>query len=151
MSTNTERYYDLGEDTISKIEELSSKFVNSPIRLDYLFVGDNKLKKLIKVSKIADDFQFAFKKQIKITVNESLWDLLSHENEIIELLVREEFNTLTINTESGKIKIEKPSFNTSNSIIEKYSFEAVKRAKDLETLTLQQAEDKEKELVDITA
>lgn len=148
---NTERYYDLGEDTIEKLEELSSKFVHSPVRVDYLFIGDNKLKKLIKVSKIADDFQHAFKKQVKITINESLWDLLSHEEEIIELLVREEFNTLSINAESGKIKIEKPSFNTSNSIIEKYTFEAVKRAKDLEILTLQQTEDKEKDVVDISA
>jgi hypothetical protein len=151
MSTNTERYYDLGDDTIKKIEELSSKFTYSPIRIDYLFIGDNKLKKLIKISKIADDFQHAIKKQVKITINESLWDLLSHEEDIIELLVREEFNSLSINTETGKIKIEKHSFNTSNSIIEKYSFEAVKRAKDLEALTLSQTEEKEKEVIDISA
>ena len=146
-----QRHYDLGDDTIEKTNELISKFVNSPVRLDYAFIGDNKLKKLIKVSKINDAYNHITKKQVLITINESLWDLLSHDDEVIELLVREEFNTLIINTESGKIKIEKPSFNTSNSIIEKYSFESVKRAKDIERLTLEQTEDKDKEVVDISA
>ncbi len=146
-----ERYYDLGDDTLEKINSLISKFVNSPVRLDYAFIGDNKLKKLIKVSKVKDDFKHLMKKQILITLNESLYDLLSHEEEVIELLFREEFNTLVINTDSGKVKIEKPSFNSSDSIIEKYSFEAVKRAKDIEKLTLQQTADKEADVVDISA
>lgn len=148
---DTQRHYDLGDDTIEKLNEYISKFVNSPIRLEYAFIGDNKLKKLIKISKINDANQFLTKKQVYVYVNESLWDMISHEEDIIEILVREEFNTLVINTESGKIKIEKPSFNTSNSIIDKYTFESVKRAKDLEKLTLEQTEDKEKDVVDISA
>ncbi len=146
-----QRHFDLGEDTLERLNGLIIKFVNSPVRLDYAFIGDNKLKKLIKVSKINDIYHHITKKQVLVTINESLWDLLSHEDEIIELLVREEFNTLVINAESGKVKIEKPSFNTSNSIIEKYTFESVKRAKDIERLTLAQTEDKENEVVDISA
>lgn len=148
---DTQRHYDLGDDTIEKVNELITKFVNSPVRLDYAYIGDNKLKKLIKVSKISDSYAHVTKKQVMITINESLWDLLSHEDDVVELLVREEFNTLCVNAESGKVKIEKPSFSSSNSIIEKYSFEYVKRAKDLEMLTLQQTEDKQTEVVDISA
>lgn len=146
-----QRHFDLGEDTIERLNSLITKFVSSPVRVEYAFIGDNKLKKLIKVSKINDIYQHLTKKLVLVTINESLWDLLSHEDDVIELLVREEFNTLIINSESGKVKIEKPSFNTSNSIIDKYSFEAVKRAKDLERLTLEQTEDKESEVVDISA
>lgn len=146
-----QRYYDLGDDTIEKTNELISKFVNSPVRLDYAFIGDNKLKKLIKIKKIADDIQHISKKQVLVTINESLWDALSHEEDIIELLVREEFHTLVVNAESGKIKIERPTFSTSNGIIEKYTYENVKRAKDIEKLTLEQTEDKEKDTVDISA
>ncbi len=148
---DVQRYYDLGDDTIQRTNGLISKFVNSPVRLEYSFIGDNKLKKLIKVTKVADNYKFLLKKDVVVTINEALWDALSHEDDVIELLVREEFNTLVINTESGKIKIDKPSFTSSNSIIEKYTFEEVKRAKDMEKLTLEQAEEKEKEVVDISA
>lgn len=145
-----ERYYDLGSDTIEKINELSSKFVSSPVKIDVMYVGDNKLKKLIKVAKVRDDLQHITKKQILITINESLWDSISHEDEVIEILVREELNAIQVNNETGKIKMGKPTFNSSNSIIDKYSFEAVRRAKELETLTLSQTEDKETEKIDIS-
>jgi hypothetical protein len=146
-----ERHYDLGEDTIEKLNSLISKFVNSPVRLEYQFIGDNKLKKLIKVEKLNDKVLHFTKKQVLVIINESLWDLLSHEEDVIEFLVKEEFNSLQINGQTGKIKIEAPNFKTSESIMNKYSFEEIKRIKDIEKLTLEQADDKETDVVDISA
>jgi hypothetical protein len=146
-----ERYYDLGDDTIAKLNELISKFVQTPVRVDYAFIGDNKLKKLVKVSKISDVNKHLMKgKQVLVTVNEALWDAISEKEDVIEILVREEFNGLVINTETNKIKIEKLTFVSSNSIIEKYTFDLVREAKDLEKCALEQADEKEKEMVDIS-
>ena len=126
-----EKFYLLDDETVLKLNELISKYVNSPIRLEYKFIGDNKLKKLIKIAKVSDAYTFLYKDQVIVYVNESLWDAMYDDIDVIELLVREEFNSLCINTESGKIKIEKPSFMSSNSIIERYGVENVKRAKDM--------------------
>ena len=146
-----ERYYDLGDDTLEVLNNLISKFVPTTVRLEYAFIGDNKLKKLLKVSKISDVNQHLTKgKQVLITVNESLWDAISEKTEVIEILVREEFNGLVVNTETGKIKIEKLSFITSNSIIEKYTFDLVREAKELEKSVLEQTDEKEKEMIDIS-
>lgn len=139
-----ERYYELGNDTIQKIDEYISKFSSSPYRLEYAFIGDNKLKDLLKITKINDTFLFITKKQVLITVNESIWDVLDESD--IEILVREQINMLIVDLDSGKIKIEKPTFNSSKSIIEKYSFEEVMRVKELVKLTLQQAEEKTNEM-----
>ena len=146
-----EKYYNLGDDTISKLNEYISKYVNSPIRIDYVFVGDNKLKKLVKVARVPDVFTFLHKEQVIVYINEALWDALTEEESVLELLVREEFNTICINTDSGKIKIEKPSFVSSSSVIEKYTYDSVNRAKQLEKLTLASIEDKETESIDISA
>ena len=146
-----EKFYLLDDETVLKLNELISKYVNSPIRLEYKFIGDNKLKKLIKIAKVSDAYTFLYKDQVIVYVNESLWDAMYDDIDVIELLVREEFNSLCINTESGKIKIEKPSFMSSNSIIERYGVENVKRAKDMEKLCIEQAEDKIKDVVDISA
>ena len=146
-----EKFYLLDDETVLKLNELNSKYVNSPIRLENKFIGDNKLKKLIKIAKVSDAYTFLYKDQVIVYVNESLWDAMYDDIDVIELLVREEFNSLCINTESGKIKIEKPSFMSSNSIIERYGVENVKRAKDMEKLCIEQAEDKIKDVVDISA
>ena len=146
-----EKFYLLDDETDLKLNELISKYVNTPIRLEYKFIGDNKLKKLIKIAKVSDAYTFLYKDQVIVYVNESLWDAMYDDIDVIELLVREEFNSLCINTESGKIKIEKPSFMSSNSIIERYGVENVKRAKDMEKLCIEQAEDKIKDVVDISA
>ena len=103
-----EKFYLLDDETVLKLNELISKYVNSPIRLEYKFIGDNKLKKLIKIAKVSDAYTFLYKDQVIVYVNESLWDAMYDDIDVIELLVREEFNSLCINTESGKIKIEKP-------------------------------------------
>jgi hypothetical protein len=125
--------------------------MNTTIRLDIVFLGDNKQKKLVKVKKYSDEDRFSLKKDIKVIVNESIWDLISEDKSVIEILVREEFNSIVVDMESGKIKIEKPKFNTSKALIEKYSYDGVSRAKQLEEDALSQATDKAQDLVDISA
>lgn len=149
---STERYYSLQKETVEKLETLISKYVPTPIRLGYEFIGDMKLKKLIKATKVKDDFAFLYNKQVLLTVNEAILDLLESDETgeaLVEILFREELNQISVNSENGKIKIEKPNFTSTGSIIEKYSFGEVKRAKDMELLVFEQIEDKAKDTVDI--
>ena len=80
---------------------------------------------------------------IKIIINESIWDLIeSDDQKSIEILIKEEFDAISVNLETGKIKVDKPKFNTNKNLIEKYGYDIVSRAKELEELALSQAEDK---------
>lgn len=138
-----ERYYFLSEDVLETLNTYVSKFLNSTTRLNIVFLGDNKLKKLIKIKKYNDEDRFVSGNDIKIIINESIWDLIVNDDQkSIEILIKEEFDAVSVNLENGKIKVDKPKFNTNKGLIEKYGFDIVSRAKELEELALSQAEDK---------
>lgn len=146
-----ERYYSLSEDVLESLNTYVSKYLNSTVRLNIVFIGDNKLKKLVKIKKYNDEDRFALSQDIKILVNESIWDLISNDDEkALEILIKEEFDAVVVNMETGKVKIEKPKFNSNRGLIEKYGYDIVSRAKELEELALSQAEDKATDEVDLS-
>ena len=67
------------------------------------------------------------------------------DDSAVALLFREGLNGINPNFETGVIKIEKPNTATFVSIIEKFGLEEVNRAKELERLTLEQTDEKERE------
>ncbi len=141
-----DRYYELGEDTVETLTELLVKCISTPIKISYTFQGDKKLKSLISVSKIADRFAFKLESPIMVEVNEILWDEINHEQETVDILVREACSNIVINGESGKITTSnKDDFKSSKGVLDKYEYEAVSRAKELQELTLAQIADKEKD------
>lgn len=141
-----DRYYELGEDTVETLSTLINKCVNTPIKINYIFQGDRKLKALIKVSKIADKFAFKLESPLIVEVNEILWDEINHEEEVIEILVREACGGIEINNDNGKITTTtKNDFKTSKGVLDKFEYVNVSRAKELQELTLQQIADKEKD------
>jgi len=145
------RYYELGEDVVVKFTEMVEKFAYNPIRIDYAFIGDNKLKDTVfKITKINDVNEFLTKKQLLITINQNIYDRISEQEEVIEILVREELSKIKINGETGKIKIEKYNFNSSKTIIEKYSYEEVSKAKELVKLISEQVADKNSDEIDLS-
>ncbi len=138
-----ERYYSLSEDVLEVLNTYVSKFLATTVRLNIVFLGDSKLKKLIKIKKYNDEDRFISGNDIKIIINESIWDLIeSDDQKAIEILIKEEFDAISVNLETGKIKVDKPRFNTNKNLIEKYGYDIVSRAKELEELALSQAEDK---------
>lgn len=145
------RYYELGEEVVAKFTELVEKFAYNPIRINYAFIGDNKLKDTVfKITKINDINEFLTKKQLLITINQNIYDRISDQEEVLEILVKEETSKIKINGETGKIKIEKYNFNSSKSVIEKYSYEEVSKAKELVKLISEQIEDKNLDNIDLS-
>ncbi len=138
-----ERYYSLSEDVLEVLNTYVSKFLATTVRLNIVFIGDSKLKKLIKIKKYNDEDRFITGNDIKIIINKSIWDLIEKDDQkAVEVLIKEEFDAISVNLETGKIKVDKPRFNTNKNLIEKYGYDIVSRAKELEELALSQAEDK---------
>lgn len=134
----TDAFYDLDETT----EELFMDVFNKksfPVNVKFQFIGSSKQKQLIKVGKIADDFAFVLRKELKVTINEDLLNVFDEES--ITILIEQEIDKININMESGKIKLVGTDLNTFSSIVNKYGVEKVARANKVEELYSEQQKD----------
>lgn len=139
-----DKYYKLDEDTITFFNNVFSKKA-FPVKIDFEFIGNSKQKGLIKIAKIADQYEFLLEKQLIISVNEELFDAFDDESKTI--LFEQEIDKLTIDVDKGKIKMIKPDLNTFSGLISKYGIEAISRANSLEITAVQQKEDMESDFV----
>lgn len=134
----TEAFYELDETTEELFMEVFNK-KSFPVNVSFQFIGSSKQKQLIKVSKVADDFAFVLKKDLKVTINEDLLNVF--EEESITILIEQEIDKININMESGKIKLVGTDLNTFSSIVNKYGVEKVARANKVEELYSEQQKD----------
>jgi hypothetical protein len=141
----TEAFYELDETTEELFMEVFNK-KSFPVNVSFQFIGSSKQKQLIKVSRIADDFAFILKKDLKVIINEDLLDVFDEES--ITILIEQEIDKININMESGKIKLVGTDLNTFSSIVNKYGVEKVARANKVEELySEQQSDAKEEEFI----
>lgn len=144
----TDKYYELQDE----IKEMFTNIVGSlafPVKINFKLIGEVKQKKLISIKKVPDAYVYVSGFQILVTFNESLFDKLVDDSSSVELLIIDELNNISVNVESGAVKIGKPNFVTNTSVADKYTFEEVKRVKELERLAIEQVKDdvKQKEIV----
>lgn len=133
-----ETFYELDETT----EELFMEVFNKktiPVNLKFLFIGNSKQKQLVKVKKIADDYAFALGKELMISINEDLLNVFDDES--VTILIEQEIDKITVNMESGKIKLVGTDLNTFSAIVNKYGVDKVSRANSIETLYVEQQQD----------
>lgn len=135
-----DRFYKLSQDTINDFHDIFSK-KSFPLPLKFEFLGDSKQKALIKIAKIADDFSFIIGKELKIIINEDLLNVFDEES--VQILFEQEIDKISMNMDSGKIKLVKTDLNTFSGLVNKYGLEKVSRANKIEELYQQQKEDSE--------
>jgi hypothetical protein len=133
-----DKFYEVSEDAIARFYEVFNK-KSFPVSISFQFVGCEKQKELIKVSKIPDHFAFIFKKEILVSINDDLVSVFDDESIII--LMEQEIDKININTETGKIKFIKTDLNTFSAIVNKYGVEKVARANKVEELYQEQKKD----------
>ncbi len=126
------KYYELSEDTIkSFVDVYKKKSFFSEIKFD--FIGCESQKSLIKISKIPDNYAMKMEKDLLVTINEDLF--IKFDDESIDILCEQELDKISINLDSGKIKMVKPDVNTFSSLISKYGFDKVSRANQVDILS----------------
>jgi uncharacterized protein YkvS len=139
-----------------KFSELNPEIIESfngivkglafPTKIEFLFVGSLKQKKLIKISKSPDILEFKTGVQVVVSVNEELYTSIETDTEALNLLIIEELEGVHIDFESGKLSVKKPDYiNTTKPMVDKFGIDEIKRAKDLERLTLEQLLEAKKE------
>lgn len=132
------KFYKLSEETIDSFNKVLSKKA-FPFQVNFDFVGAESQKNLIKISKISDQFAFLMEKDLLVSMNETLMDVF--DEECIQILIEQEIDKISINMETGKIKMIKPDLTTFSSLINKYGIEKIARANQVEELYSQQKGD----------
>ena len=133
-----DNFYEVSEDTIKTFFEIFNK-KSFPVSIGFQFIGNEKQKELIKVTKISDPYAFLVKKEILVSVNDDLMSVFDEES--ITILMEQEIDKININIETGKIKLVKTDLNTFSSIVNKYGVEKVARANKVEELYQDQQKD----------
>lgn len=131
-------FYEISEDTIDRFNSIFNK-KSFPVSVKFQFLGNEKQKNLIKISKVPDQFAFVLQKDLLVTINEDL--MMKFDEDSIDILLEQEINKISINIDSGKIKLVKPDLTTFSSLISKHGIEKVGRANQVEELYNQQLQD----------
>jgi hypothetical protein len=134
---SSDKYSLASEDTKDRL----SKVMNSSALMDNLKVvllNNSKLKFPIKVSKTSDIFMFVTGYHLIIEVNDILITLLEDNAEI---LIEQELSKVSVDPETSKIKIGKPTLVTNTALVKKYSAKEVIKANELSDLIVQHLDD----------
>ena len=73
--------------------------------------------------------------------------MLVFDEESVEILIEQEIDKISVNIDSGKIKMVKPDLNTFSSLINKYGIEKIARANKVEELYSEQKNDTEEDFI----
>jgi hypothetical protein len=132
------KFYELSDDTIEQFNGVfrSKSF---PIQVGFQFIGSEKQKQLIKIAKLPDQYSFLLGKELLVMMNEDLLNVFDDES--IKILIEQELDKVSIDVESGKIKMVRTDLNTFSSIINKWGTEKVMRANQVEELYQKQKAD----------
>ena len=110
-----------------------------PLNVGFQFIGSEKQKNLIKISKLSDQYVFLLEKELIVSINENLMD--KFDSESIDILIEQEIDKISIDIDMGKIKRIKKDLNTFSSLINKYGVDKVSKANQVEELYYQQQKD----------
>jgi hypothetical protein len=132
------KFYSLSDETIGTFKSIFNK-KSFPFNVGFQFVGSESQKNLIKISKMPDQFAFILEKELLISINDDLMGVF--EEESIQILMEQEIDKISVNMDTGKIKMIKPDLTTFSGLINKYGIEKVAKANKVEELYAEQKQD----------
>lgn len=145
------KYDNLSDDVIQHIKDVYNQkgFV---VDVKMVFLHNEKQKKLIKISKPNDMYQFLLDTDLIVSVNEDIWTrFYNNDTEkdytSINILIHQELDQYYIEPDSGRIKTTKPDLTTFSKLVERYGIEQVARANEVELLAVEQKADLDSEFI----
>ncbi len=138
------KFYEVSQDTQDTFYQVFNK-KTFPVSVKFQFLGSETQKTLIKISKLPDQYSFLLEKELLVMVNEDLMSVFDDES--ITILIEQEIDKISIDTQTGKIKMIKPDLTTFSSLISKYGVDKVAKANQVEELYQQQVKDGKQEFI----
>ena len=138
------KFYEVSSDAVDRFSEIFNK-KSFPLAIKFQFIGSESQKTLIKISKLTDQYVFLLEKELLVTINEDLMSVFDDES--ITILIEQEIDKVSIDIQSGKIKMVKQNLNTFSSLITKYGIDKVTKANSVENLYQEQKNDGKEEFI----
>lgn len=138
------KYYEVSQDTIDTFFKVFNK-KTFPMSVNFQFIGCENQKSLIKISKLPDQYSFLMNKELMVQLNEDLFSVFDEVS--ITILMEQEIDKISIDGQTGKIKMIKPDLTTFSSLISKYGVDKVAKANQIEELYNQQVADGKNEFI----
>ena len=132
------KFYQASDDAKEKFFEVFTK-KSFPVNVKFQFIGSEKQKTLIKISKLPDQYSFILDQELLVSINEALLDVFDDES--VTILIEQEIDKIMIEVESGKIKLIKPDLSTFSALVTKYGIKKIARANQVQDLYQQQVKD----------
>lgn len=142
-------FVELHKDTIDEVTKFIKERVALNVDVKFAFVGSTKQKESISIKKVPKAYEFLYKSQILIIINEAVYEQVALDEEMIGIILEDGFSGLTVNCETGEAKIASDKFMTSAGVIENHGIAKVKDAKDLEKAIFSQLKEQEDDSADI--
>ena len=117
---------------------------NFSIELRFEYQINPKQKQLVKLTKIPDQYAISMNKDILVQFNAEYFDLID-EDELRTILLEQEIDKIETNLEKGTISIGKHTVSTNIGMVNKWSFEKIQRAVEVEEHLKEQMKDKKSE------
>jgi hypothetical protein len=133
-----EKFYDLDQDTLDVINDIVDNMA-LPFSLQIKYIGNTKLKNVIKLQKTSDYVQHLTSIDLIVFINEDYFNAL--EGESSKILIHQELDRLEFDINKGTFKIGKYRLQTTEGVLIKYGIEAVSQANQLSELYTQQKAD----------
>ena len=137
-----EKFYDLDQDTLDIINGIIDNMA-LPFSLRIKYIGNGKLKTVIKLQKLSDYMVHMTGYDLIIFVNEDYLSALEDNSSTI--LMHQELDRLEFDINKGTFKIAKYPLQTTEGVLQKYGIEAVAQANQLSELYTQQKKDSDEE------
>jgi hypothetical protein len=125
------KFYEVSEEAIDRFYQVFNKKIFQT-NFGFQFIGSEKQKNLIVISKLPDQYSFLLNKELLVTINENF--LEKFDDESIDILIEQEIDKISEDMESGKIKMLKPNLVTFTSLLSKWGVDKVTRANGIEEL-----------------
>jgi hypothetical protein len=73
--------------------------------------------------------------------------MMVFDEESVEILIEQEIDKISVNIDTGKIKMVKPDLSTFSSLINKYGIEKIAKANKVEELYAEQKQDQDEDFI----
>jgi hypothetical protein len=110
-------------------EILEEKSLATDIKFEYQI--NEKQKNLVKLTKIPDQYSAIIGKDILVQFNADYFDLID-DDELRKILIEQEIDKIQVNMKTGAIKITKHLVSTSKGMVDKWTFDKVQKAIEVE-------------------
>lgn len=142
-----EQYESVSDEIITYFKKVEKQFA-MPMDVKFVYVANNKQKKMIKISKITDIYGYLLDADIMVMFNEDYFD--NFDDQTKQILTEQEIDKIEFDLDKGTIRIKEPEINTSSGIIEKFSLKLVENANKLQKEYEKQKKDKKEQESQVT-